>query len=83
MQVVVPLVTDGSPSRLPFLPPSAAVWDVNGRGNNWAWGYTNASSRLGAVNGTSVVTRKKGGSASLLDRSLNAVRKHVSAIDLT
>jgi hypothetical protein len=103
-QVVCPLVTEGNPQRIPFLPPSAAIWDVNGRGNNWAWGYSNAASRLGLGGGVAGASsssstaagagggggagrsagvaagKKKGaGAAPLLDRALNAIRKHVSA----
>jgi hypothetical protein len=82
-QVVVPLTTEGSPQRIPFLPPSSSVWDVNGRGNNWAWGYTNAASRLGGamptIGSTGVGKKGAAGAKPLLDRALDAIRKHVSA----
>lgn len=50
-KVVKPLATDGAAGRIAWLPPSGVVYDHNGRGNNWAWGYTNVASRLGHAGG--------------------------------
>jgi hypothetical protein len=47
-KVVAPLLEEG-PGRIPWLPPSSVVYDHNGRGNNWAWGYHSAASRLGVA----------------------------------
>ena len=103
-RVVAPLVSSSSSSRIPFLPTSAAVWDVNGRGNNWAWGYANAASRLGSdqpgyranvqsstessgsiASSTSSVSSKgkkaSGSGKSLIERTLNAIRRHTEALD--
>lgn len=94
-QVVAPLVTDGSRDRIPFLPPSAATYDFSGRGNNWAWGYSNSSSRLGlppsaggaggdkpAARGGVGAAVKGGGIArsDLLPRSLTAIRRHMERL---
>jgi hypothetical protein len=99
-RVVAPLVSS-STSRIPFLPKSSAVWDVNGRGNNWAWGYANAASRLGSdqpgyrasapnttepggTSSSSVLYKEKkasGSGKSLIERTLNAIRRHTEALD--
>jgi len=50
-KVVRTIVSEGSDSYLPFVSLNGSVvWDHNGRGNNWAWGYTGlASHRPGAA----------------------------------
>jgi hypothetical protein len=52
-KVVRTIVSEGSNSYLPFVSLNGSVvWDHNGRGNNWAWGYTGlASHRPGAAAG--------------------------------
>ena len=100
-RVVAPLVSSTSSSRIPFLPTSSAVWDVNGRGNNWAWGYANAASRLGSdqpgyranISNTDLATntstsltnikqkKASGSGKSLIERTLNAIRRHSEALD--
>ena len=86
-KVVAPLVTDGSPNKIPWLPPSSIAYDHNGRGNNWAWGYNSAASRLGEpVGSNNAAGRVPGGPGCsagrqkkpLLDRALDCVRKQVS-----
>lgn len=52
LQVVKPLVEDDNPSHIPFLNRDSVLYDHNGRGNNWAWGYTSVASRLGAAPGS-------------------------------
>lgn len=92
-KVVCPLVAEGSPTRIPWLPPTSVVYDHNGRGNNWAWGYNSAASRLGlpgehkgSGGGEGGLTvRNPGGPGCstgrakkpLLERALDSIRKNV------
>ena len=85
-KVVAPLVADTGTSRVAWLPKSSAVYDHNGRGNNWAWGYTSVASRLGVAagdgsaassDGAAVVRGAAGGARTpLIARALDAVRLH-------
>ena len=86
-KVVAPLCAESGSGRIPWLPPSAVVYDHNGRGNNWAWGYSNVASRLGgapdAASGGGMSGRQVGGASGsakkpLLERAMDAVRLHVS-----
>lgn len=48
VQVVKPLGRDsGHSNSLPYIGQDAIVFDHNGRGNNWAWGYTGVASHRG------------------------------------
>ncbi len=90
-KVVAPLLEEG-PGRIPWLPPSSVVYDHNGRGNNWAWGYHSAASRLGVAaapaglssGGGSTAARAGGLGCSagkakkpLIERALESIRKNV------
>jgi hypothetical protein len=85
-KVVAPLVADAGAARVAWLPKSAAVYDHNGRGNNWAWGYTSVASRLGVsaadgaggdAGGATAVRGAAGGARTpLVARALDAVRLH-------
>ena len=98
-KVIAPLISESNSSRIAWLPPSAVVYDHNGRGNNWAWGYTSVASRLGTSATSDAVanhssagaasTYTKSGAAggrakkSLLERAMDAVRLHVRYILFT
>jgi len=78
--VVCPLTQEGHASRIPFLPPSSVVFDHNGRGNNWAWGYSSVASRQGR-DAPAGVGLPRGTRAPLLKRAMDAVRRHAESLD--
>jgi hypothetical protein len=79
-KVVRPLRTPGDPLHLPFATPECVVFDHNGRGNNWAWGYTGAANhRQPLGDGGGHLTSARGD--TLAARALAAVRKQAEACD--
>ncbi len=45
-KVVRGILAPGAPAHIPFVSAEGSiVWDDNGRGNNWAWGYTGLAGR--------------------------------------
>jgi hypothetical protein len=76
-KVVRPLRVVGEPEYLPFATAESVVFDQNGRGNNWAWGYTGIASHRAPVRSpisAAVVSR----TPPLLERALDSVRRQES-----
>lgn len=74
------LSSASSPASLPFVTPSAVVYDQNGRGNNWAWGYTGvAGHRAKVVTTAGVLSTTRG--EPLWQRAMTALRLQAEACD--
>lgn len=88
-KVVRGIVQEGAPTHLPFVSLNGSiVWDHNGRGNNWAWGYTGLASHVGAAapaaaGGAGAATAGTGASGQpLWKRSIDAIRRQAEACEL-
>ena len=82
-KVVTALRTPGSPSYATCITAESVVYDQNGRGNNWAWGYANAAGSRGPLRASTVVG-SSGSSARvtlpLSRRAMDALRRQAEAL---
>ena len=75
-KVVRSLRMVGEPEFLPFATAESIVFDQNGRGNNWAFGYSGIASHRAPIR-TEPGGAISGRTAPLLERALDAVRTQV------
>ena len=78
-KVVRPLRTPGDPCYLPFASAECIVYDQNGRGNNWAWGYTGAASHRQRAGDGPYLSNERGD--TLAARSVASIRRQAEATD--
>lgn len=78
-KVVRPLRTPGDPMHLPFATPESIAYDQNGRGNNWAHGYSGIASHRGVAGDGPHMSSQR--AAPLSTRALAAIRKQAEASD--
>lgn len=87
-KVVRGIVQEGASTHLPFVSLNGSiVWDHNGRGNNWAWGYTGLASHVGRAS-LSPAGEAAGASATgsagqpLWKRAIDAIRRQAEVCEL-
>lgn len=84
-KVVRALRTPGAPAYTACVTPESIVHDYNGRGNNWAWGYTSLASHRGnsgraTRSHTAIAGPPAAVEAPLWSRAMDGLRRQAEAV---